>query len=284
MSSNSGQFDKLKKEWLVENGYEKSSRKNAGETALLMKMRGWIDGMLKEMMKEDTDETYEGECEKMNTGTEKMKKGEKEVCALILKNLLNIKTMSGAQCGIGSADERMKEYVQCAILKMWSALYLTEHCHSWSAVESAFNAVKNLGILLGGGSECKECGYNSVMEHMEVGKMNILGVIRGAIEEEPKVMGLIKSTGEKKDCKGQEDPLTKLGLQTNGGATTTTSTSGQQQHQTHQGQNVTPQPKKMTTQQFNFISKLITNWVKTHGMKDVDKMGVINNNYGRRIT
>ncbi|ANQ10583.1 SICA antigen [Plasmodium coatneyi] len=242
---------------------------------LLNKIRIWIERMLGEMMKEDTEGTGKSLCEGMEQGGNGMTEGQREVCAFIVRNLLKIKELSGGQCESGNADKEMEEYVYCAVINMWIYEYRQVHCETENVITNAFGAMEKVKGGFGARTQCEECAYK-IMEHMNMGHMDMLGVIRAAMEVKEKIMALIKKKPEK-PCPKQKNALSALVPSSDSDMGTTAHPQQQQHQQTGEGVakpvTVPVTTTSTTTRPYQFLTKLLERWIIARGMNDVEDFG-----------
>ncbi|ANQ08349.1 SICA antigen [Plasmodium coatneyi] len=177
-------FRPLKEEWLKEHKY----------TQLMGKIRDWVNAFVGKMNEKDEEQTAEVGCEGMKEGgTEQMTEDEVGVCNFVLKNLLKIKKTNKGKKQRKKVDIEMEEYVYCAVVKMWSFLYLSKHCDKRGFIDNVFGILRELGTTLSGGVQHKQCDYNYVLEHMKVLGQPMLQHIWSAIESKREVMTLINA-------------------------------------------------------------------------------------------
>ncbi|ANQ06918.1 SICA antigen [Plasmodium coatneyi] len=181
-------------------------------------------------------------CQTMKEYSQKINtEDEKEVCEFIVKNLLKIRGSGGKECGKGTANDLIEDYVYCAIMNLWSTMYLREHCNKKNVIHTIFDEMKSMGAELKGHSTCNVCEYKELkaMKIMD-GKRDVLTDIFGAIKGNTPIMQLInKKPTQEKDCKGQKNDASELVAtlmknsvtMTTGPSATTTKRNDQQQSQ-----------------------------------------------------
>ncbi|ANQ08487.1 SICA antigen [Plasmodium coatneyi] len=261
MSSTKGQdqdkvFGPLKKEWLQENGY-KGQSEDAKETQLFIELRTWISEFLKEMNDKDGNDMAQTGCAQMNNGKTKLTEQELRVCEFILKNLLKIWKLGTGTNKKERINIKMKKHIYCTIINSWLHEYMNVNCEAGNIMKSAYDAMEYLCELLNPGGECKECEYKQLEPMVILTKISMLQHIRDDISKSRGIMDLINKKFPKKTCPKQQKSLV--------------SATHPQQHPNVAA--AAPEPKKMTTQQFHFISKLLTKWIRKHGMDKVDQFG-----------
>ncbi|ANQ06483.1 SICA antigen [Plasmodium coatneyi] len=183
------------------------------QTQLFLKIGKWIQEIVKGMTKKyDKDVITEATCENIGETDQ-----EKKVCTFILQNLWKIKEMSKIPCESRSAEEVLRDYVHCTTLNLWRAMYISDHCDKNRVVENVYNAMKSMGATFSRPGTCNVCEYKE-LGAMDIvnGNLNVLNTIYSSIKGNNEVMNLINTNiTPQKQCPGQDDPLTKLGLSGN---------------------------------------------------------------------
>ncbi|ANQ09496.1 SICA-like antigen [Plasmodium coatneyi] len=242
MDSNN-KFEDLMKRWLQENksgGTTPAARK----TKLMGEIGKWITEILGAMRKDDKEDWAKQACADITVEGKKLAGDEKEVCQFLMKILYKIKEVRGANCGQTNIEEEMKEYVQCATLNLWSTMYIIKHCDKSNVVHETYKLMKSMFGGFGGGAQCEGCVYGKLEPMRVLGGTDILQHINQTMNADPKIMKLIDNK-PKKSCPTQ-------------------------QHQ----QPSAAETKKMTKEQFNFLSHLLTKWIMEKGMNNVNQFGI----------
>ncbi|ANQ10505.1 SICA-like antigen [Plasmodium coatneyi] len=149
-------------------------------------------------MNEDPNGLAQGLCQTMKEERNISTDDDIEVCKFIVQNLWKIKTMSGAPCGNGTANELMKDYVRCTALNLWASLYIFSHCDKQDVVHRAYNVMESLKGL-GTKDKCKECTYKGLERMVVLGDRNMLQYIHDSIRGNSSIMGIING-GKQKNC------------------------------------------------------------------------------------
>ncbi|ANQ10927.1 SICA antigen [Plasmodium coatneyi] len=165
----------------------------------------WMNAFITKMNEDNSSGLAQELCQTMKEQGQTGKEDEEKVCEFILKNLLKVEGIGAGQCEKGkNVDEEMKRYVECAVMKIWSTLYLRDHCDKGNVVWNAFGEMKRLNENFDAEGKCKKCDYSEVLEQMMVIKeIPMLAIILHMIQKNTEVMKLINSGKSKQACKEQ---------------------------------------------------------------------------------
>ncbi|ANQ05871.1 SICA-like antigen [Plasmodium coatneyi] len=261
------EFGPLKEKWLQQ---KKSDGMSDGpaKTRLMAEIVNWTQGMLGEMLDENNLDVSKQLCKEKEKDGKAMTNEEIEVCAFIVKGLYNMNSMS--KCRKGHINAVMREYVRCAVMSSWIYEYQSTHCGKKHVINNALDVMKIIGSHLSSSGGCEECTYKG-LEPMVVNKKPMLGAILELMNTNTKVTQLIRKnqTPKEKCTPEQKKDLPQLVFPDISSSPNMKSTGSSHEQQ----QQPAPQPKKMSTQQFNFLSKLLPQWIRKYGMKDVENIG-----------
>eukprot|EP00366_Plasmodium_knowlesi_P000775 XP_002258272.1 SICA antigen [Plasmodium knowlesi strain H] len=206
-----GMFGILMAQWLQGKKDSKQKKGVSKEAELGEIMVNVVREIITDMNSTVNESTAEGMC--ANAGISEST--EKEVCTFIVKNLLDIKGIRGHKCTEGKIEDKMKEFVHCTILNLWSTLYLSNHCNNKNAVNGAYNIMNSRNKRYRGTSVCGRCELG-FLEPMKVlkGTASVLGVIYQMMVKDKEVMRLIKGGGSQAQggCDEHKKILKGLGL------------------------------------------------------------------------
>ncbi|ANQ08384.1 SICA antigen [Plasmodium coatneyi] len=235
-------FDNLKTQWIQANGGDKTR----GEEKLLKMIEEWISAVDGEV---DAEGLVSGTtaCENIKINGKDATTEEKAWCAFLVEELLKIWKNIGDEHNNNPESAKIKEYIQCAIRQVWLVLYRRAYCNAERIMKQAFNAMDQLCDVFREGEGCSKCDY---------------GKITGAFVNRVNIRELII-----KKMEGKDGMLQKMYNKIPKGPCPQKNISGGGSHAQ------APEEKKMTAQNFELLSKLITKWVMARGMSQVEQMG-----------
>lgn len=141
---------------------------------------------------------------------------DEKVCKFIVRNLLEIEKIRKKDCvRRGKIEGRMKGYIQCTMLNLWSAMYRSHHCNKKNVVDSAYNKVKSTIQGPSSAVGCGECKFEQLEPMRVVGEFDMLIIILALLNADSQVMKLIREKQELQaggNCNDEEEVLTKLRL------------------------------------------------------------------------